>query len=253
MKLLSLCLSLFQSQAEAHYRGSRHAKKLKSQENKAKPKLSISAETNGGSTSPAHPASVSSSTSQHTGRFYLLLTLIWALSLMMFSFRAVCAHLGLFSCLPPLFFFSPSSSSSSYSLQNTYPASLSPPLLWNPSSSPPPPPLSPPLPPLAEQGVSLPPPVPPLLSLPRASSLPPLPPLPKPLLHPLLLLPPRPPPRMLLSQRSQRRRRRRSCCTAPCVKSPSTLCLSWRLIMQVRRAEGMIKRTDLLGGIRRCI
>ncbi|XP_036964499.1 zinc finger protein 385B isoform X1 [Acanthopagrus latus] len=54
------------SQAEAHYRGSRHAKKLKSQENKAKPKLSISAETNGGSTSPAHPASVSSSTSQHT-------------------------------------------------------------------------------------------------------------------------------------------------------------------------------------------
>ncbi|XP_030284534.1 zinc finger protein 385B isoform X2 [Sparus aurata] len=54
------------SQAEAHYRGSRHAKKLKSQENKAKPKLSISAESNGGSTSPAPPASVNSSTSQHT-------------------------------------------------------------------------------------------------------------------------------------------------------------------------------------------
>ncbi|XP_008280744.1 zinc finger protein 385B [Stegastes partitus] len=57
------------SQAEAHYRGSRHAKKLKSQENKAKAKLSISAETNGSSCSPAgpaHPASANSSISQHT-------------------------------------------------------------------------------------------------------------------------------------------------------------------------------------------
>uniref|UniRef100_A0A671XRR6 Zinc finger protein 385B n=1 Tax=Sparus aurata TaxID=8175 RepID=A0A671XRR6_SPAAU len=41
------------SQAEAHYRGSRHAKKLKSQENKAKPKLSISAESNGGKLLPS--------------------------------------------------------------------------------------------------------------------------------------------------------------------------------------------------------
>ncbi|XP_051259108.1 zinc finger protein 385B isoform X2 [Dicentrarchus labrax] len=57
------------SQAEAHYRGSRHAKKLKSQENKAKAKLSITGETNGGSTSsagPAPPVSANSSTNQHT-------------------------------------------------------------------------------------------------------------------------------------------------------------------------------------------
>uniref|UniRef100_A0A7N8XVJ9 Zinc finger protein 385B n=1 Tax=Mastacembelus armatus TaxID=205130 RepID=A0A7N8XVJ9_9TELE len=40
------------SQAEAHYRGSRHAKKLKSQENKAKAKLSITGETNGNSSEP---------------------------------------------------------------------------------------------------------------------------------------------------------------------------------------------------------
>ncbi|KAG7220944.1 hypothetical protein INR49_010193 [Caranx melampygus] len=53
------------SQAEAHYRGSRHAKKLKSQENKAKAKLSVTAETNGSSSSPAGPAP-NSSTYQHT-------------------------------------------------------------------------------------------------------------------------------------------------------------------------------------------
>ncbi|XP_035860376.1 zinc finger protein 385B isoform X4 [Sander lucioperca] len=44
------------SQAEAHYRGSRHAKKLKSQENKTKAKLSITGETNGSITSPLCPA-----------------------------------------------------------------------------------------------------------------------------------------------------------------------------------------------------
>ncbi|XP_005935913.1 zinc finger protein 385B isoform X1 [Haplochromis burtoni] len=65
------------SQAEAHYRGSRHAKKLKSQENKAKAKLSNSAETNGNVCNPAGPAplvsavpvplvSANSSTNQHT-------------------------------------------------------------------------------------------------------------------------------------------------------------------------------------------
>ncbi|XP_070770903.1 zinc finger protein 385B [Enoplosus armatus] len=57
------------SQAEAHYRGSRHAKKVKSQENKAKVKLSITGETNGSGTSPAGPAppvSANSSTNQHT-------------------------------------------------------------------------------------------------------------------------------------------------------------------------------------------
>uniref|UniRef100_A0A3B4ZZY7 C2H2-type domain-containing protein n=1 Tax=Stegastes partitus TaxID=144197 RepID=A0A3B4ZZY7_9TELE len=55
------------SQAEAHYRGSRHAKKLKSQENKAKAKLSISAETNGSSCSPAGPAHPASANSSITG------------------------------------------------------------------------------------------------------------------------------------------------------------------------------------------
>ncbi|XP_054871202.1 LOW QUALITY PROTEIN: zinc finger protein 385B [Amphiprion ocellaris] len=57
------------SQAEAHYRGSRHAKKLKSQENKAKAKLPITAETNGSGCSPAGsapPASANSSINQHT-------------------------------------------------------------------------------------------------------------------------------------------------------------------------------------------
>ncbi|XP_037645909.1 zinc finger protein 385B isoform X3 [Sebastes umbrosus] len=57
------------SQAEAHYRGSRHAKKLKSQENKTKAKLSITGETNGSITSPvcpAPPVSANSSTNQHT-------------------------------------------------------------------------------------------------------------------------------------------------------------------------------------------
>ncbi|KAM3607263.1 uncharacterized protein V6R79_004514 [Siganus canaliculatus] len=58
------------SQAEAHYRGSRHAKKLKSQENKAKAKLSVNTgESNGNSTSPAGPVpsiSANGSTNQHT-------------------------------------------------------------------------------------------------------------------------------------------------------------------------------------------
>uniref|UniRef100_A0A3B3C838 Zinc finger protein 385B n=1 Tax=Oryzias melastigma TaxID=30732 RepID=A0A3B3C838_ORYME len=47
------------SQAEAHYRGSRHAKKLKSQENKAKSKMSVSAETNGNSCAGSEPPSSS--------------------------------------------------------------------------------------------------------------------------------------------------------------------------------------------------
>ncbi|XP_034417564.1 zinc finger protein 385B [Cyclopterus lumpus] len=60
------------SQAEAHFRGSRHAKKVKSQENKTKAKLSITGETNGSITSPvcpAPPVSASSSANQHTGLF----------------------------------------------------------------------------------------------------------------------------------------------------------------------------------------
>ncbi|XP_005733991.1 zinc finger protein 385B [Pundamilia nyererei] len=74
---LNFSISTSQSQAEAHYRGSRHAKKLKSQENKAKAKLSNSAETNGSVCNPAGPAplvsavpvplvSANSSTNQHT-------------------------------------------------------------------------------------------------------------------------------------------------------------------------------------------
>ncbi|KAM8856163.1 zinc finger protein 385B isoform 2-T3 [Spinachia spinachia] len=52
------------SQAEAHYRGSRHAKKLKSQEKKTKAKLSITGGTNGSITSHVCPAlSVSSNSS----------------------------------------------------------------------------------------------------------------------------------------------------------------------------------------------
>lgn len=77
---LNFSISTSQSQAEAHYRGSRHAKKLKSQENKAKAKLSNSAETNGSVCNPAGPAplvsavpvplvSANSSTNQHTGSF----------------------------------------------------------------------------------------------------------------------------------------------------------------------------------------
>ncbi len=75
---LSLSLCLAQSQAEAHYRGSRHAKKLKSQENKARAKLSITGESGGSSTSPAGPAPPvpANSTNQHSGWFYLLVTLI---------------------------------------------------------------------------------------------------------------------------------------------------------------------------------
>lgn len=64
MKLFLVCLA--QSQAEAHYRGSRHAKKLKSQENKAK--LSINEETNGSVSCPVCPApDANSSTNQHPG------------------------------------------------------------------------------------------------------------------------------------------------------------------------------------------
>lgn len=65
-----LCMSLAQSQAEAHYRGSRHAKKVKSQENKAKAKLAVTGENNESSTSPVGlipPVSSNSSTNQHTG------------------------------------------------------------------------------------------------------------------------------------------------------------------------------------------
>uniref|UniRef100_A0A3Q3XI10 C2H2-type domain-containing protein n=1 Tax=Mola mola TaxID=94237 RepID=A0A3Q3XI10_MOLML len=45
------------SQADAHYRGSRHAKKLKSQENKAKAKLSVTGESPGSEPPPSSPPS----------------------------------------------------------------------------------------------------------------------------------------------------------------------------------------------------
>ncbi|KAM4561889.1 zinc finger protein 385B isoform 2-T2 [Fundulus diaphanus] len=67
----SVCQLRFNSdsQAEAHYRGSRHAKKLKSQENKAKAKVTAAPETNGnscGPSGPAHPVSTNGSNSQRT-------------------------------------------------------------------------------------------------------------------------------------------------------------------------------------------
>ncbi|XP_075937994.1 zinc finger protein 385B [Anarhichas minor] len=61
------------SQAEAHYRGSRHVKKIKSQENKTKAKQTITGETNGSIPSPvcpAPPVSANCSTNQHTPGFF---------------------------------------------------------------------------------------------------------------------------------------------------------------------------------------
>ncbi|XP_011487584.1 zinc finger protein 385B [Oryzias latipes] len=52
------------SQAEAHYRGSRHAKKLKSQENKAKAKMTVSTENNGNSCGTPTPPVLTGN--QHT-------------------------------------------------------------------------------------------------------------------------------------------------------------------------------------------
>lgn len=70
---LTVFLILCQSQAEAHYKGSRHAKKLKSQENKTKANLSVTGESCGSSSSPAvPPASAIDNSCQHTGSFYLL-------------------------------------------------------------------------------------------------------------------------------------------------------------------------------------
>ncbi|XP_024919742.1 zinc finger protein 385B isoform X2 [Cynoglossus semilaevis] len=63
----TVCQLRFNSdtQAEAHYRGSRHAKKLKSKENKTKAKLSITMETNGGSpTGSAHNSLTNSCNNQ---------------------------------------------------------------------------------------------------------------------------------------------------------------------------------------------
>ncbi|XP_040912515.1 zinc finger protein 385B [Toxotes jaculatrix] len=129
------------SQAEAHYRGSRHAKKLKSQENKAKAKLSITAETNGSSSSPAGPGphvSAISSTYQYT-EFISSLT-------------DTSSPLKAF--LPPLSSSSPPSSSPSSSRAGSEPPPSSPPSALpapglsssssssSKSSPPPPPPAS---------------------------------------------------------------------------------------------------------------
>lgn len=70
-KLAVSFLILCQSQAEAHYKGSRHAKKLKSQENKTKAKLSVTGESCGSSSSAAvPPVSAIDNSCQHTGSFY---------------------------------------------------------------------------------------------------------------------------------------------------------------------------------------
>lgn len=70
-KLAVPFLILCQSQAEAHYKGSRHAKKLKSQENKTKAKLSVTGESCGSSSSAAvPPVSAIDNSCQHTGSFY---------------------------------------------------------------------------------------------------------------------------------------------------------------------------------------
>ncbi|XP_060945108.1 zinc finger protein 385B [Limanda limanda] len=132
------------SQAEAHYRGSRHAKKLKTQENKTKTKLSITAETNGSYSSPAGPAphaSFNSSTNQHTE----FLSSLTDSSTPLKSFLLLPS-----SCSPP------SSSSPSSSRASSEPPPSSPPsalpapaLSSSPSSSSASSKASPPLPPQA--------------------------------------------------------------------------------------------------------
>lgn len=68
-----------QSQAEAHYKGSRHAKKIKSQESKAKAKLPVPAESGGSRSSPAGPPlPARDNGSQHAGSVSLL-KLCWLL------------------------------------------------------------------------------------------------------------------------------------------------------------------------------
>lgn len=234
---LNFSISTSQSQAEAHYRGSRHAKKLKSQENKAKAKLSNSAETNGSVCNPAGPAplvsavpvplvSANSSTNQHTGSF---------LSSNNTDVNYVTADVFFRYC----FIFLPL-----FSLQISYPEPQTLRLLSNLSSSPLPPLSLPPPPLLVEQAVSLLHPAPHRDSQLQASLPLRHPLLPKCLLLPLPLLSPPclallpfhlHPPRMLHLQWSQKRRRRKSCCIVLFVKSRSTRSLSWRRIMQVRR------------------
>lgn len=64
---------LCQSQAEAHYRGSRHAKKIKSQEARAKARLPVTGEPCGSGSSPSvPPVSAGDNSCQHTGSFYLI-------------------------------------------------------------------------------------------------------------------------------------------------------------------------------------
>ncbi|CAF94119.1 unnamed protein product, partial [Tetraodon nigroviridis] len=67
----SVCQLRFNSdsQAEAHYKGSRHAKKIKSQEARATARLPVPAEPCGSSSSPAAPPlSAADSSCQHTER-----------------------------------------------------------------------------------------------------------------------------------------------------------------------------------------
>lgn len=69
-KLESLPVSS-QSQADAHYRGSRHAKKVKSQENKSKAKLPTAGSESGGCSSGPAAVPANGNTIPHTGRFQL--------------------------------------------------------------------------------------------------------------------------------------------------------------------------------------
>ncbi|XP_054643221.1 zinc finger protein 385B isoform X2 [Dunckerocampus dactyliophorus] len=116
------------SQAEAHYRGSRHAKKMKSQENKSQ--LSITAQTNGSSSMEAGPAPPQS-TNQHTDVTSL-------------------APFPLPSSSTPI--SSPSSSRGGSETPPTSPASTLPVSSSSPPAHPiPPPPPPPRLPPLSQE------------------------------------------------------------------------------------------------------
>lgn len=129
---LTLRLLPVQSQAEAHYRGSRHAKKLKSQENKAK--LSVNAEANGSSSGvacPAHPVTLNSSPHQHTGWFDFLFPMccFYAVSFFFLHLLPLPELVSSFTSSPPLkpFLLPPSSSSLPSGRAGSEPPPSSPP------------------------------------------------------------------------------------------------------------------------------
>lgn len=176
-KLTVFFLILCQSQAEAHYKGSRHAKKLKSQENKTKAKLSVTGESCGSSSSPAvPPVSAIDNSCQHAGSFYpfkpsRLLPVFWKGHLnFLYNTSGILIYSSLLCFILSVFLLSPelscSLTDSSSHLKTLAPHLYSP----SPSSSragSEPPPSSPPsaLPAPAPATSSLsPPPPPPVLS-----------------------------------------------------------------------------------------